>query len=445
MRGSLTARTVLLLAVFFVLTVGGTLLALHGFYFCAFFILLVLFVITYFICNTQKRYIRMMRRMIEGIRHSDLAFSFPVTHRKGVERELTEGLSESLAHIRRRLAEKEERFQLYESLLGALDSDLLTVTDEGAVEWMNSVAIRDLTGERIRHIDELKCLSPEFPHLLRTILPGQVKTITLEKRELNRVLIVTVTGYLSKGRELRLISLRNIYSLLDQQEFESWQKLIRVLTHEIMNSITPIISLSETLHDRMAASPTEDPVRTQALQTIYRRSKGLLEFVKSYRQLTRLSMPQRTPLDIRELFSGLRHLYPDGHTRYFYKTEEPLPLLMADRDQLEQLFINLIKNATEASQEVAGPVVRVSASFDSRTRLLSISVQDNGVGIPSEVKDRIFVPFFTTKPGGSGIGLSLCKQIMTLHEGTITVHSEENKGSTFTLHFIVPSQIRKKE
>ncbi len=438
MRSSYSLRSVLWLVLLVILGGAGALLAWQGLYFCVVFVGLAAAGVIYKVCQAEERQLRMMRRMVQGIRHTDLAFSFPTRSRSRSHLKLAQELNEALSHLRGRISEKEEQFQLYESLLGALDSSLLAVTEAGVVEWMNPAAMRDLTGERIRRIDELASLSPEFPVLLREILPGQVKTIHLPQGEVNRVFIVTITGYHSKGRELRLVNLRNIYSLLDKQEFESWQKLIRVLTHEIMNSIAPIISLAETLCDRLQEQPSADSIQAQALQTIHRRSKGLLEFVESYRRLTRLNMPLLCPVKVEEVFVDLQCLFPESTVRYVYHAEQPLPILMADRTQLEQVLINLIKNATEACTGMPGAEVRVTASYSTMSHILSLTVADNGTGIPAEALDRVFVPFFTTKPGGSGIGLTLCKQIMTLHGGSITVQSHEGEGSSFTLRFILP-------
>jgi signal transduction histidine kinase len=219
--------------------------------------------------------------------------------------------------------------------------------------------------------------------------------------------------------------------VLERNEMEAWQKLIRVLTHEIMNSITPIISLSETLSEREMTEKNY-PVMRQGMQTIHRRSKGLLEFVENYRKLTRLPAPVRRPVSVCELLQDLQKLFSEDYIRIeIPETDRTLPI---DRTQIEQVLINLIKNAKEACGKKEHPSIEVKM-LPALSWQCMITVRDNGEGILPEVQDKIFVPFFTTKSSGSGIGLSLCKQIMNRHGGNITVQSVVGEGSCFTLQF----------
>ncbi|MCD8092131.1 MAG: HAMP domain-containing histidine kinase [Bacteroides sp.] len=219
--------------------------------------------------------------------------------------------------------------------------------------------------------------------------------------------------------------------VLERNEMEAWQKLIRVLTHEIMNSITPIISLSETLSEREMTEKNY-PVMRQGMQTIHRRSKGLLEFVENYRKLTRLPAPVRRPVSVSELLQDLQKLFSEDYIRIeIPETDRTLPI---DRTQIEQVLINLIKNAKEACGKKEHPLIEVKM-LPTLSWQCMITVRDNGEGILPEVQDKIFVPFFTTKSSGSGIGLSLCKQIMNRHGGNITVQSVVGEGSCFTLQF----------
>ena len=198
--------------------------------------------------------------------------------------------------------------------------------------------------------------------------------------------------------------------------------------HEIMNSITPIISLSETLSTR----EVEYSRMLQGMQVIHKRSKGLLEFVENYRRITRIPAPVKEKVTLAELFNGIAELIPNDYISF----AQPAPQISikADRTQMEQVLINIIKNAIEACAEVPSPQIQVQSSV-SETGTVSITVSDNGPGILPNVLDKIFIPFFTTKENGSGIGLSLCKQIMHLHGGNITVRSTPEQGSEFTLFF----------
>ena len=215
---------------------------------------------------------------------------------------------------------------------------------------------------------------------------------------------------------------------MEANEIESWQKLIRVMGHEIMNSITPIISLSETLSTR----EVEYSRMQQGMQVIHKRSKGLLEFVENYRRITRIPAPVKEKVSLAELFNGIAELIPNDYINF----AQPAPQISikADRTQIEQVLINIIKNAIEACAEVPYPQIQVKSSV-SETGTVSITVSDNGPGILPNVLDKIFIPFFTTKENGSGIGLSLCKQIMHLHGGNITARSTPEQGSEFTLFF----------
>ena len=246
---------------------------------------------------------------------------------------------------------------------------------------------------------------------------------------------ISCTKFATQGKEQQIISLKNIHSVLERNEMEAWQKLIRVLTHEIMNSITPIISLSETLSERgipEQLGEKEYSIILQAMQTIHRRSKGLLEFVENYRRLTRIPAPVRTNISIAELFMDLKKLFPEEYIHFEIPSSELN--LYIDRAQIEQVLINLLKNAREACGKQADKNIRITIiTSPANNKIMTVS--DNGEGILPDVLDKIFVPFFSTKTTGSGIGLSLCKQIMTLHEGSINVKSESGKGSRFILTF----------
>lgn len=215
---------------------------------------------------------------------------------------------------------------------------------------------------------------------------------------------------------------------MEANEIESWQKLIRVMGHEIMNSITPIISLSETLSTR----EVEYSQMQKGMQVIHNRSKGLLEFVKNYRRITRIPTPIKEKVCLADLFNCIAELIPNDYISF----AQPAPQISIkiDRNQIEQVLINIIKNAIEACEYIDSPKIQIE-SFVSNSGTVSILVSDNGPGILPDVMDKIFIPFFTTKEHGSGIGLSLCKQIMHLHGGNIVASSILNKGSIFTLTF----------
>ena len=369
-----------------------------------------------------------------------LGLSFSTQHKTRTEQRLAQEINNVVAEFRTRLSENEERYQYYETLLNTVDSSLLVVDSLCNIHWMNRAAMQDLCGYCIHSVRELALLNSEFPTIILSLQPGEIKTVRIHKGDTLQELAVTVSEYSAQhGTELRLVNLKNIHAVLEENEMEAWQKLIRVLTHEIMNSIAPIISLSETLSERAVQNGMNEKdynIMLQGMQTIHRRSKGLLNFVENYRKLSRLSVPILAPVNIGELLSDMKKLFPNKNIQYIYKVENPETILMLDRSQIEQVLINLLKNAGEACVEQTYPEVIISTHCDLDKHLFFLSVCDNGSGILPEVLDKIFVPFFTTKSTGSGIGLSLCKQIMNLHGGSISASSEIGKGSCFTLKFL---------
>lgn len=382
----------------------------------------------------QIKQLQMMRRLTDSLRYNDMTQAFRPPYKNKLMTEMAMELSETLQAFRGRLLEEEVKHQYYESLLNKVDTAVLVTDISGRIEWMNRAATAQLGQE------------PQLPIELLNLSSGETHVMRIHRNGATLEMAVATTLFVARGTERRLISLKNIHSVLERNEMEAWQKLIRVLTHEIMNSITPIISLSETLSERgvpvtlqHATGEKEYAVMLQAMQTIHRRSKGLLGFVENYRRLTRLPVPVRTIVPVRELFADLQKLFPDQTIHFELPPSDKV--LDVDRAQIEQVLINLLKNAREASSRREVPKIEVKAVFAPKvTSSLSswrctITVRDNGEGILPEVQDKIFVPFFTTKTAGSGIGLSLCKQIMNQHGGNISVYSEPDKGSCFTLQF----------
>ena len=410
----------------------------HELYFCVFFSCVLALVIMACLVSIYYSSIRRMERVIGSIRHGDFMLNFSAAGRSEVERKMVESLNEVILRFRTDLSEKQEKHQYFETLLDTVDTSMLVADKQGVVMWMNRAGVQDLCGHAIHQLDELKVLNPDFPLLLSTLQPGEVKVIRIYKEEVMQDLAVTVTEYSTPAADLRLINLKNIRSILEENEMEAWQKLVRVLTHEIMNSITPIISLSDTLCERaIQQGMEEESLMLQGMKTIHRRSKGLMVFVENYRKLSRLSTPMLAPVEVGELLGDIKKLFPSSKVRYIYKVEDESRKLMIDRSQMEQVLINLLKNAGEACMDQPNPEVLVETDYQAENHIFRLSVTDNGCGILPEVVDRIFIPFFTTKPTGSGIGLSLCKQIMTLHGGSIRVKSELGKGSCFTLKLVV--------
>ena len=303
----------------------------------------------------------------------------------------------------------------YAQLLDKADIAVLVCNKDWKVEWNNQSALQ-LIGSRAT-------LQPEIVEQINN------PVITFQKHGTTKRLNVSKSHFSSAKGDMTLISLKEIGPILDINEFESWQKITRVLTHEIMNSLTPIISISDTLSN----GDIDKEMAQQAIATINRRSQGLLNFVDNYRKLTKIPTPVIEEVAAIDIIEGIKQLFNMPYIEYDIHPEKlKLPI---DRVLMEQVLINLIKNAIEACQESKTPKIRVKI-YKEPNSSASITVRDNGPGILPEIQERIFVPFFTTKESGSGIGLSLCKQIVLLHQGQIGVTSStlpENHGTKFTI------------
>ncbi len=406
------------------LSIGSCLLFQKQLWFSTTICILLLITIGVHLYRMQFKQINLLRRLTDGLRYNDMMQTFHPPFKNKIMNEWAKELSESLKDFRGKLLAEEIKHQYYENLLNKVDTAVLVADRAGHIEWMNQAAIT--------HLGQISQLSEA---LLNASATNDIPIIRIEQNSTVLEMAISCTKFAAQGKEQQIISLKNIHSVLERNEMEAWQKLIRVLTHEIMNSITPIISLSETLSERgipKQLGEKEYSIILQAMQTIHRRSKGLLEFVENYRRLTRIPAPVRTKVSIAELCMDLKKLFPEEYIHF--ETPSSELNLYIDRAQIEQVLINLLKNAREACGKQSDKNIQVEIAISPAGNKI-LTVSDNGEGILPDVLDKIFVPFFTTKTTGSGIGLSLCKQIMTLHEGSINVKSELGKGSRFILTF----------
>jgi signal transduction histidine kinase len=318
---------------------------------------------------------------------------------------------------------------------------------EGDVELLNNAAKKLLKIPRLGNIRDLESVSSRLADKLVNISPGEKDLVKLQQDDDLLQLSIYATGFILRRQQLTLVAMQNIQHELEEKEMLSWQNLIRVLTHEIMNSITPIASLASTaqglLKDNQECDVPEsineviDDVR-KAVNTIEKRSNGLLTFIENYRKLTRIPKPAFKVVQIKDLFDRVEYLLKDQFEQCsvkFKKRIDPESLtITADPALIEQVLINLCKNAMEAVNGVINPKIKLKAGTDGRGNPV-IKVSDNGKGIKEEVLEKIFIPFFTTKPQGSGIGLSLSRQIIRQHKGAIGVTSTPNEKTVFKLRF----------
>lgn len=393
-----------------------------------------------------------LTRLLRSIRYSDFSQSFTAQGRGKAFEELSEAFREVMDNFRKARAEKEESYRYLETVMQHIGVGLISFKSDGTVELINTAAKRLLRMPHLKHIGALEMLSPELVETLLRLRSGENALVKVMDEDELLHLAVYATEFRMREERYKLVSIQNIQSELEEAEVEAWQKLTRVLTHEIMNSVAPIASLAATanglleetkaLENGHAPDPAEwtetlGDVRG-AVRTIERRSQGLLNFVQAYRRLTRVPKPNFEILPVRQLFRDVEELMrPEMAARSirFVVRVDPETLdLTADPNLIDQVLLNLVRNAMQAVEGTPSAEVRLEATIGPRGRVV-IQVIDNGPGIVEEAMEKIFIPFFTTKKEGSGIGLSLSREIMRQHGGTLTAISRPGLRTVFTLRF----------
>lgn len=390
-----------------------------------------------------------LARFIESARHHDFTRRFETSATGAGFEELGRTFAGILEHFQDIRRAEEIRLRQLTALIEHVPVPLLSLAGD-RIELRNNAARRLFGGAMIRTTDDLEPFGAAFASGLRTMRAGQRHLLDFEtdgiRRRLTARMTILVTDAAPETGE-QLISLQDIQSELDDVQLQSYRELVRVLTHEIMNSITPVASLSSTAADlareALPELPTGDQATResledlhQAVDTIARRSRGLLQFVENYRSLTLLPPPRKQSLVLADVFERVRRLIAaeSGSVPDVEVSIEPPGLgLHADPGLLEQALINLLQNAGQALTGSERPVIQLAARPAAGGRV-TITVSDNGPGIDPKIADEIFVPFFTTRPGGSGVGLALTRQIMLAHGGGITLQSTDT-GATFVLMF----------
>ena len=394
---------------------------------------------------------RELVRFFSAIRYEDFTQRFQPEHPTGSFADLYGELNNTIEAFQRIKADKEANHLYLQNLVAHMGIGIITFNEAGEVNLMNQAAKDLLQVPHLTGIQALQRVSPELVAAMETLENEESKLVVLTRPEEQLLLTVKASTFRLQGQSLKIISLQNIRSEMEEKELEAWQKLIRVLSHEIMNSITPVISLTNsigTLVETELVNRKDDgeldeevvqDIRT-GLQTIEKRSEGLLHFVDKYRKLTRIPKPRLQPLDLNELLKRIQQLlqreFRESRVQLLVRLPATRLPINADADMIEQVLLNLIKNAQEACQECPGPQVEIKAYADAQeNNRVKVEVKDNGKGIPAEILEQIFVPFYTTKRHGSGIGLSLSRQIMRLHKGSLRVSNTSPGQTVFTLVF----------
>ena len=355
-------------------------------------------------------------RFTENPRHTQYAFVNQSLNR----------IKEVLDNAKLQIKEREQYFQL---IMECANVGIVVVMENGTVAQTNSKVLNIFGVERLSHIDQLRVLSEELCDAMHRIGAGEQLTARLTTEIGDQNLVLSCSAMEFDGKRLRVISVGNIHEELDRKEVESWEKLTRILTHEIMNSLAPVTSISHTL----LSSSGDAETMQQGLETIHTTSDRLLRFVDSFRAVTRIPAPQKAPFYLSELVAEACSLTAREDVEVEVSIEPEDTMLYADRALMSQVVVNLLKNATEALADFEGErKISIHSAIDAEERI-QIEITNNGSAIPAEVAENIFTPFFTTKADGSGIGLAVSRQIIRLHGGTLRLKHNEEGRVTFAI------------
>ena len=380
---------------------------------------------------------------LDAVNQGDFSMSFQEGQKGNMDERVHGILNELNKKFRKLRLDKESRHQYLNSVIDHINVGLISYNDKGEIMLMNRAAGELLRKPHIRKIDSLRHvneklyqavlnLSSEDRTLIKLVIGDELRHISLQATELK----------LEEGFE-KVISMQDIGMELDEKELESWQKLVRVINHEIMNSVIPISTLANVLNHSLKNEKkdkqTEINEIAEGLMVIEERSRGLATFVKATKSLTHIPRPVFNEISIGDLFQRIEKLLKPElekeeiglETRI---SEEKLTI-QADLELIEQVLINLVNNARQSFDGISGTDKKIILSAEQKGKLVVILVTDNGRGIEKKELDNLFIPFYTTKKDGSGIGLPLCRQIMRLHKGTVSVHPRSERGTEVQLVF----------
>jgi len=427
----------------FLLFLGLTLLAyllLSKNYLYAFLLLPFCIWILWFTIRSQIRTYQELQEFAEAARYRDFTRQFALDRASIEIRPLRVAFNNINDVLKRISGEREVQYQYLQKILELVDTAIISYEEEnGKVMWINE-SFKVLFD--IPYFSTIHTLKKKNKGLYDEIIksvPGNNGLFTFDTEQGSMKLQLHTSSFQTTEGNYRLVALQNINAALDETESKAWQKLLSVLTHEIMNSIAPISSLADTIKNRLEGLPYMEELEDIRLgtETIKRRSEGLLKFAGTYRTLNKITQPDLISVRAADLFENLYVLLEPTLIKKEIELDiilkDPSIELLVDISLIEQVLINILLNAIEAVKNTANPYIRLQALLVNGR--VQIKVSDNGIGMPPDIMDNIFTPFFTTRKTGSGVGLTLSKQIMLLHKGNILANSEEGKGSTFTLQF----------
>jgi two-component system, NtrC family, nitrogen regulation sensor histidine kinase NtrY len=432
------------LLLFLTLTIGSYFLVRQWHLYLALLAPLVIYQIIEFIRYQTKTH-EELNQFVEAVHYRDFSRYFDVKHASADIQPLRKGFNEINTTFKVISKEKETQYQYLQKILELVDTGILSYeVATGEVVWMNESIKKMLQLPYLKTIQSLARRDRVLFEEVENLQPGESKVTTAHLEKSFFKVLLSATAFQTEGKIYKLIAFQNVSEALDETESKAWQKLLSVMTHEIMNSVAPISSLADTLKNRLQKSvdAPDDKVALEDLEigidTIKRRSEGLLKFAETYRNLNKITTLNLKKVYVHELFANLHQLMQPTFEQKNIELEIILSktdlAFEADPSLVEQVLINLIVNAIEAVKEQPSPKIILSADANANKKVV-LKVADNGTGMPEELLDKIFIPFFSTRKTGSGIGLSLCKQIVMLHKGNIKVQSAEGRGTVFSLQF----------
>ncbi len=397
-----------------------------------------------FLNTTNKK----IRYFFDSVKNDDSNLSFPVDDKNITTREIYRSMNRVNQQIQQLKMENRNQEQYFRILIEHLAIGIITYNKKGFILHSNSSARRLLTSDVLTHIKQIERMDQRLYQTIKSIKPFERRLVPISTERGEIQLSLKTTSFRTNDDELVILSIQDIKNELDEKEVESWMKLIRILMHEIMNSITPITSLSESLSniycvegkpvDPGAVTTKTISTTLQGLNVIKEQGRGLMSFVESYRKLTRVPEPDKELFKASDLLDRVEVLYlsleKSDTVELSFTLKDPDLEIFADKNLISQVMINLVKNALESNAGNPKGKIMIIAGKDQNLRP-EICVIDNGPGIPEENLDEIFVPFFTTRQNGSGIGLSISRQIMRVHGGNLKVRSVPDKETTFCLTF----------
>ncbi|OUS25390.1 histidine kinase [Thalassotalea sp. 42_200_T64] len=389
-----------------------------------------------------------LARFLDAARYADFSQRFELNSLGAGFGELGNAFTDILKRFQAVRTSQEEELRHLKAMIEHVPVPLMSVHSDGMLTLWNNSARRLFGSNHVTKVEDLTQFGDEFASHIQSVRAGERRLVTFEVDGMEQQLTILSTQIITSGKQEKLLSMQDIQSELDVVQLQAWQDLVRVLTHEIMNSITPVASLSKTavdLLDDAKSKITEHPELVESLDdvsaavhTVARRSDGLTKFVGSYRRLTRLPPPNKKMVKLSDLFSQVSTLatqqwFTKGIS--FSSNIEPGGLdINVDKEMIEQLLINLLKNAEQALAKIAKPVVTMNAFLNKRGHVV-IDISDNGPGVADDIAKKIFVPFFTTKKEGSGVGLALTRQVMVAHGGNVKLEKSAFGGALFRLTF----------